>query len=402
MIMSGGRNKKLKHISVSVLTAALAASLAIPAFAETLDVGRGKLNEVISEDGSKYFIYDDGTYYTGWLNMDGTTYYLSPENYAAYTNGIYNIRGRVYYFDENGAANSDIWIWNQCPSAVDSFINNVEYDPDDYSVSVIANYAPAEADLSNRVPVTVRIGSDLISNAIPNTYTAFKYTDSAGQQHTGIFYPQGQVRWIRSIAATNIRDLGGWKCEGGTIKYGKIFRGGLVSEEDRPVLVDQLGIRHDIDLRGSDVDLTSSPLGEDIDYIRTEHSNYYDIENHPDDWARTLQCVFNAAINNEPVYFHCSMGADRAGTFACIIEALLGVSRSDMDKDYELTNFSYGVYDDDIARRRDEYQWQLLMDDIERLEGDTFREKVTGWVLSLGFSEEEVEAFRNAMIDWDA
>ena len=39
------------------------------------------------------------------------------------------------------------------------------------------------------------------------------------------------------------------------------------------------------------------------------------------------------------VYFHCAGGADRTGTLAFLIEALLGVSESDLSKDYELTSF---------------------------------------------------------------
>lgn len=39
------------------------------------------------------------------------------------------------------------------------------------------------------------------------------------------------------------------------------------------------------------------------------------------------------------VYFHCHGGSDRTGTLAFLIEALLGVSESDLSKDYELTSF---------------------------------------------------------------
>ena len=39
------------------------------------------------------------------------------------------------------------------------------------------------------------------------------------------------------------------------------------------------------------------------------------------------------------VFFHCAGGADRTGSLAFLIEALLGVSESDLSKDYELTTF---------------------------------------------------------------
>ena len=39
------------------------------------------------------------------------------------------------------------------------------------------------------------------------------------------------------------------------------------------------------------------------------------------------------------MYFHCAGGADRTGTLAFLIEALVGVSENDLSKDYELTTF---------------------------------------------------------------
>ena len=48
--------------------------------------------------------------------------------------------------------------WNQCPQAVRNYLTNVTYDPNDYSVSRIANYAPAEAVVSNYKPIGQEAG----------------------------------------------------------------------------------------------------------------------------------------------------------------------------------------------------------------------------------------------------
>ena len=81
----------------------------------------------------------------------------------------------------------------------------------------------------------------------------------------GQIKPTGNVRMINSVRTWTVRDLGGWKCDGGTVKYGKLFRGGEVSIEDATVLVDYLGIKNDINLRGKrEVTWTTSPLGENV------------------------------------------------------------------------------------------------------------------------------------------
>ena len=143
--------------------------------------------------------------------------------------------------------------------------------------------------------------------------------------------------------------MGGWPCDGGTTKYGLLFRGGKLSSADRPVLVNNLGVKYDLDLRGregggtgDEVDMTESPLGSDIQYVRTQKYAWYALT-PIETWTTYLQCVINAVKNKEPVYFHCTAGADRTGTLACVLEGLLGMGQSDIDKDYELTCFYSGT-----------------------------------------------------------
>lgn len=48
--------------------------------------------------------------------------------------------------------------WHQCPELVRNYLANVVYDPADYSTSQIANYAPAEAVVSNYKPIGQEAG----------------------------------------------------------------------------------------------------------------------------------------------------------------------------------------------------------------------------------------------------
>lgn len=284
--------------------------------------------------------------------------------------------------------------WHQCPEAVRNYLANVTYDPSDYSNSQIANYAPATPVASNTKPIGKTVGGVTYYNEVPNAETPFS-ADSAA----GTLKPLDALRWINTPRAPNVRDLGGWACDGGTIKYGLLYRGGEVTSEDRSVLVGQLGIRHDLDLRGTaEANLASSPLGSDVYYTCAPQYAWYALT-PVETWVINLRTVFDAVTHGEPVYFHCLVGADRTGTFACVIEALLGVSQSDIDKDYELTCFYTGTSTDALARRRNESEWIGLINQINALPGSTFRDKVVGWVATLGFTAAEINAFRAAMID---
>jgi len=294
--------------------------------------------------------------------------------------------------------------WHQCPEAVRNYLANVTYDPSDYSTSQIANYAPAEAAVANYKPIGQTVGGVTYYNEVPNVLTPFA---SGGK--AGTLKPLDALRWIRTSAgatAWNVRDLGGWPCDGGTVKYGLLFRGGKLAAADRAVLVGELGIQHDLDLRGregggpdDEPDMMSSPLGSDVWYTRTQKYAWYALTPVAT-WQAYLRCVIYAVTHREPVYFHCTAGADRTGTLACVLEGLLGMSQSDIDKDYELTTFYSGSGSDAAARRRNESDWKGLINAINAVSGDTFRDKCVHFAVgTCGMSMADINAFRAAMID---
>ena len=283
--------------------------------------------------------------------------------------------------------------WHQCPEAVRNYIANVTYDPSDYSNSQIANYAPATPVTSNTKPIGKTVGGVTYYNEVPNVDTPFS-ADSAA----GTLKPLDSLRWLNTVTH-NVRDIGGWACDGGTVKYGLLIRGGALQADDRNVLVGQLGIQHDLDLRGASEEpvLTESPLGSDVYYTCAPQYAMYALT-PVDAWKLNLRTIFDAVTHNEPVYFHCSAGADRTGTLACVLEGVLGVSQSDIDKDYELTSFYT------LRARNGSYQgggptWAGLISQINALSGSTFRDKCVNFVASLGFTAAEINAFRAAMID---
>ena len=293
--------------------------------------------------------------------------------------------------------------WHQCPEEVRNYLANVTYDPSDYSTSQIANYAPATAVVSNYKPIGQTAGGVTHYNEVPNVLTPFA---SGGK--AGTLKPLDALRWIRTSAgatAWNVRDLGGWACDGGAVKYGLLIRGGKLAAADRDVLVGDLGIQHDLDLRGregggsdDEPDMTGSPLGSDVWYTRTQQYAWYALTPVAT-WQAYLRCVIDAVTHREPVYFHCTAGADRTGTLACVLEGLLGMSQSDIDKDYELTTFYSGSGSDATARRRNESDWKGLINAINAVSGDTFRDKCVRFAVgTCGMSMTDINAFRAAMI----
>lgn len=292
-----------------------------------------------------------------------------------------------------GIKGAETVAWHQCPEAVRNYLSSVTYDPGDYSTSQIDNYAPATAVVSNYRPIGKTLGGKTYCNEVPDIETPF-----ASDGKAGTLKPVDPLRWIQT-RTWNVRDLGGWACDGGTVKYGKLFRGGYVTSADRAVLVEQLGIQHELDLRGANEGgLTASPLGGDVRYTCAAAYAWYSLT-PADAWKANLRCVFDAVTHNEPVYFHCAAGADRTGTLACVLEGLLGMSQSDIDKDYELTTFYSGSDTDANARRRNEAEWSGLISALNGKSGSTFRDKCVTFAAELGFTADEINAFRAAMID---
>lgn len=291
--------------------------------------------------------------------------------------------------------------WHQCPIAVKNYIDQVTYDPSDYSTSRIAEFAPATAVSSNTKPVGKTVDGVTYYNEVPLIETPF-----SSQNTAGTIKPLDSLRWINSVCIDDFRDLGGWNCDGGTVRYGKVFRGSRVVSMDADGisdLLDNLHLSAELDIR-YDADIAQFPdtLKDYMEYLHVD-GNWYSISNKSK-WKAHLRFIFDCVAQNKPMFFHCAGGLDRTGTLACVIEGLLGVSQSDIDKDYELGCFYSGRGSEEQARRRNEDEWKGLITAIKSVSlpsgvADTFQNHVIYFVASLGFTEDEINAFRLAMID---
>lgn len=157
------------------------------------------------------------------------------------------------------------------------------------------------------------------------------------------------------IAGTyNLRDAGGYSCDGGTVRNGRLFRSDALhalNDEGRESLGD-IGIRHIIDLRhadereqapnavgGFEIQLHECPIVDAASSRRqaTTSVSLADVYNaFANDFASNLIGAVRivAAVADEPVLVHCTAGKDRTGLVIALILAAVGVAQSDIVADY--------------------------------------------------------------------
>ena len=266
---------------------------------------------------------------------------------------------------------------------------------------------------------SVSVGENTIINLVPGHWHSCLVRNNDGMI-TGIARVKGsgQVRMIYvPNSVHNFRDIGGWPCDGGTVKYGMVYRGAqlsfyssgsnavysLIDSTGIHYLRDICGIRCEIDMR-TDAQVTgisSSPLGEDVEYIHYPYSDasYTDIVNPTGSYAAQTKAMITKIMENMakgvPTYIHCQAGADRTGVICMVLEALLGVAGRDCDKDFELTTFYYqGSY----YRPRTDSNWVALRNYINGLPGNTLRDKAVSWCKLIGIQASIINRYRKAMI----
>lgn len=313
------------------------------------------------------------------------------------------------------------------------FLANVDYteNSNDYSVTNVIPYYSATTTYSKEEPdglkvkvpanttLTVAQGGKTRTDVVSGAGTIYnmeplKAGTFAFSGKTYKIVPEGGVRMIYTPNVWNVRDLGGWDCTGGRVKYGKIFRGGHfgnITAADKATIVDWLGVATDIDLRNNSETggITASPLGGSVEYFHQSLDFYANAVNTSSASARTvavLKKVMACVAANKPCYFHCMSGSDRTGTIAYLLLSLLGVSQSDKDKEYELTAFSDEA--DGKRFRNTNYNvtngngWYPLIKYFrDNYIGENDNEKVVAWAVANGITATEINAFRAAMISGD-
>lgn len=218
----------------------------------------------------------------------------------------------------------------------------------------------------------------------------------------GKFVTAASPRILTVDGAVNVRDIGGYKTGSGKkIAYGKLYRGSeidgaieakyKITEKGKTQMLDDLGVRFDLDLRGAEVEKNGvDPLGSGVPHKYFTASYYSEIFEESN--KRTVRQVFAelSREQNYPMYMHCTYGRDRTGTICYLLEALLGVSDEDLYRDYALSAFTDSFIETE--------KFETFISDIEKLPGATTQQKVEKWLLSIGVTQGEINNIKQILL----
>lgn len=170
--------------------------------------------------------------------------------------------------------------------------------------------------------------------------------------------------------AMNVRDVGGYRAtDGQTVRRGMVFRSDHLADltdDDLDELADR-AIRTIVDLRRDD-EVTARPsrlwpgvlervhlpvVGDEassrdlvvrmkagevstfgVDDVAQTYSEI--LARHADAFAAVLTLI--ADLDRVPLLFHCTAGKDRTGLTTALLHSVLGVDRSDVLHDFDLSN----------------------------------------------------------------
>lgn len=246
-----------------------------------------------------------------------------------------------------------------------------------------------------------------IDGLIPNRnyFWKVKVTDQNDNQTFSKAYnfrTEGNVRSVCLDGVSNVRDLGGAVTKDGkSIKYGILYRsanGDSITEKGKET-VKKLGIKTDLDLRGDVID--KSPFGDNVNIIKISGAYYNGHEagvNGSEAYQNAFRDELKACANpdNYPMIFHCAIGRDRTGTLSFILQALCGVEKDALIREYELSYLSVGGALD--GNKQMVNTIIAFYDFVNTYEGEAFADKAGSLVKSLGVTDEDIASIRSILL----
>lgn len=300
------------------------------------------------------------------------------------------------------------------------------------------------------------------------TVTAISGDKSVESEANRFHTVDGTVRFIDIDGLSNVRDCGGWTgLDGKRIKQGLLYRGEefnkqnngragssasdyhydpskasatdpygqKISEKGIETVVNELKIKTEVDIRGyetfdwenrinyspaecgglvgelpdgrKDPDQGVIGIIDDVNYVICPvHTNrdklYYD--SYGKEACKNFFSMLADKETRLPIYFHCAQGKDRTGFLATLFQALLGVSKEDILRDYLLSNLGKtgSVSISKITSNYNYVDYFLEGKEVStqsgvkyQAQGDTIAERAYNYLLSCGLTETQLDTIRD-------
>ena len=250
---------------------------------------------------------------------------------------------------------------------------------------------------------------DVVNLELGAGYT-WTVTDSSKASASATFYTKLEPpRLIKSGTMKMMRDLGGWRgLNGCIVRQNRIFRGGPADngtpdEAARDFFNNEIGLKNEIDLRGSSEWTSTStrgymfdPTGKNVTFNHLEisfYTLYTKSQTMSDTKGKNFLKVFQLLFDRTklPAYFHCKVGRDRTGSVAGLVLAVLGVSEDDIIRDYQGSCY----VGENIYSSFTSYLGKIKAYKDSKL---SIAENAKAYFMDLGFTDAQIEAFRTDML----
>lgn len=311
------------------------------------------------------------------------------------------------YTDADYASNSVVGSYASSSATHDQLVMTKQYSPVTGTGGVLCVQSPhlswtADAAAGS----TVSLG-----NFVPGTDGHVIMADNDGKV-AGLLTARVLDNGFRMVGDAsggyNARDLGGPACDGGSVRYGLLYRGSDVSSKDGfcSMAARTLHIRDEVDIQGAESTATKScfPGASYHHFALDTPSSYEDLYKLDGaQWGTTkkaVEHVMENAVSGIPTYVHCSLGADRTGAICFWLQGILGVSGKHLDMHYELTALAGTLWGtSDLTTRTRKYApWQGIRKYFSNLGGTaTIRDACLYWAYKAGIDIDLVNAYRTAM-----
>jgi len=261
-------------------------------------------------------------------------------------------------------------------------------------------------------------GCAKIYNLIPRCTYTWKMYKSGKEIDKGSFTTEGTVRMIKLGDSVNCRDIGGYPCEGGYVAYNKLIRGIQIDNADYVSVEAQtlrdMGITGEVDLRLKNGRYTPKNIG--LTYYGSVYgaskvikSDKYGILGYAPLLTNTrnlnncLLAIITELEKGGGVFFHCTSGADRTGTFSAILLGLLGVSEENIIKDWEMTSFccwyNFKRIDTEDLNDFPFGEMRTFFKKLDAYNGNTLQEKIIYWLTNkASVKQETIDKLKNLLI----